>query len=48
MERAKELLLSTASVTDTAIAVGYANLAKFSAAFRRWVGSSPSLWRRQY
>lgn len=45
MERAKELL-STVSVTVAA--VGYANPAKFSAAFRRWVGSTPSLFKQQY
>jgi len=48
MERAKELLLSASSVTDAATAVGYANAAKFSAAFQRWVGSPPSLWRQQH
>lgn len=48
MEHAKELLLSSCSVTDTATAVGYANAAKFSAAFRRWVRCSPSLWRQQH
>lgn len=48
MERAKELLQSSSSVTDTATAVGYANPAKFSAAFRRWVGTTPSLWKQQH
>ena len=47
MERAKHLLQSEGSVTDTALAVGYANPAKFSAAFRRWVGVSPSQWRAE-
>jgi len=46
MKRAKELLRFGDSVTDTALAVGYANPAKFSAAFRRWVGMTPSAWKR--
>ncbi len=45
MERAKLLLKSNTSVTSTASAVGYANPAKFAAAFRRWVGTSPSEWK---
>lgn len=45
MERAKTLLKSNSSVTDTASAVGYANPAKFAAAFRRWVGMAPSEWK---
>lgn len=47
MEKAKQLLRSDISVTDVASTVGYSNPAKFAAAFRRWVGSSPSEWRRQ-
>lgn len=46
MERAKRLLRDNASVTDTASAVGYANPAKFAAAFRRWIGMSPSAWKK--
>ena len=45
MERAKVLLKSNTSVTDTASAVGYSNPAKFAAAFRRWVGMAPSEWK---
>lgn len=47
MEKAKQLLRSDMSVTDVASMVGYANPAKFAAAFRRWVGSSPSAWKRR-
>lgn len=46
MERAKSLLHEGASVTDVATAVGYANPAKFAAAFRRWIGCNPSEWRQ--
>lgn len=45
MERAKTLLTSTHSVTDVALAVGYANPAKFTAAFRRCFGTTPSEWK---
>ncbi len=45
MERAKTLLKSDVSVTLTASSVGYANPAKFAAAFRRWVGVTPSEWK---
>ena len=45
MEKAKQLLQRQTSVTDVALEVGYANPAKFSAAFRRWVGATPSQWR---
>ncbi|MEM9635132.1 MAG: AraC family transcriptional regulator, partial [Pseudomonadota bacterium] len=46
VERAKTLLRKEVSVTETALAVGYANPAKFSAAFRRSVGVTPSEWAR--
>lgn len=45
IERAKDMLKQDYSVTDIALNVGYSNPAKFSAAFRRWVGISPSKWR---
>lgn len=45
MNRAKALLLSNMSVTETAASVGYANPAKFSAAFRRWIGCTPIEWK---
>lgn len=47
MARAQLLLRDGSSVTETAIAVGYANPAKFAAAFRRWLGQSPSNWQKQ-
>lgn len=47
MENAKQLLLSGVSVTEVAIAVGYSNPSKFSAAFRRVLGCSPSEWKQQ-
>ena len=46
MEASKVLLKSGLSVTETAASVGYANPAKFAGAFRRWVGASPSDWRK--
>ncbi|MGO2011606.1 helix-turn-helix domain-containing protein [Pseudoalteromonas sp.] len=48
MERAKELLALRTSITNIATTVGYANPAKFSAAFTRWVGCTPSLWKQQH
>ncbi len=45
MSRAKVLLQSNVSVTETAASVGYANPAKFAAAFRRWVGCAPVEWK---
>lgn len=46
MERAKELLATGATILEIALAVGYANPAKFAAAFRRVCGCAPSDWRR--
>lgn len=48
MERAKLLLGSGASIMEIALAVGYANPAKFAAAFRRVCGCAPSEWRRDF
>lgn len=45
MQRAKELLESGQSITSIALSVGYANPSKFSAAFRRSVGCTPSQWK---
>ncbi|MET0675307.1 MAG: AraC family transcriptional regulator [Bradyrhizobium sp.] len=45
MERAKQLLLTSQSVTAIAVSMGYANPSKFSAAFRRLYGCSPREWR---
>ena len=46
MERAKKLLLENVPVTEIALAVGYANPAKFSATFRRRFGVTPTEWAR--
>ncbi|MFN7166609.1 MAG: helix-turn-helix transcriptional regulator [Pannonibacter sp.] len=45
MEHAKALLRSNSTIMDVALAVGYANPAKFAAAFRRFFDCSPSEWR---
>lgn len=45
MEVAKRHLNNGSSVTEVALLVGYSNPGKFSAAFRRLVGCSPSRWR---
>jgi AraC family transcriptional regulator len=45
MERAKVLLGSSMTILEIGLAVGYANPAKFAAAFRRLCGCSPSEWR---
>lgn len=45
MEIAKQHLIDGSSVTDAALMVGYSNPGKFSAAFRRLVGCSPSQWK---
>lgn len=45
VERAK-VLLADRSVTEVAIAVGYAETSSFSASFRRTTGVSPSEFRR--
>ncbi len=42
MQRAAELLRAGASVTESALEVGYANPSKFAAAFRRETGRNPS------
>jgi AraC family transcriptional regulator len=48
MERAKELLRLTISITEIATTVGYENPAKFSSAFSKLVGCTPSAWRKKY
>ncbi len=47
IERAKVLLNANVSVTETALAVGYANPAKFASAFRRGAGVPPSEWKKR-
>ncbi|RLK57412.1 AraC family transcriptional regulator [Stenotrophomonas rhizophila] len=44
MEAAKPMLLAGRSVTEVALAMGYANPGKFAAAFRRVTGQAPSRW----
>ncbi len=46
LQKAKQMLEQGGSVIETSLAVGYANPSKFSAAFRRHVGQSPSHWRK--
>jgi AraC family transcriptional regulator len=47
IERAKELLATpSSSVTDVALAVGFAETSSFSAAFRKTTGYAPSEYRR--
>lgn len=45
MEVAKELLRNNHTVTEIAMLVGYSNPSKFSAAFKRLNGKSPTQWR---
>ena len=47
MQWARAALARGCSVTEVALASGYANPSKFSAAFRRVVGCSPSAWIAQ-
>jgi AraC-like DNA-binding protein len=48
LERAKALLRdSDLSVTDVCLAVGFTSLGSFSTQFRRFVGASPSDYRRR-
>jgi AraC family transcriptional regulator len=47
MEYAKQLLRNERlGITDIAFQVGYTNPSKFSTAFRRICGASPSVWRQ--
>lgn len=48
MERAKDLIRTGQSITQVALAVGYTNPSKFAAAFKRFVGCTPTMWRRSY
>ena len=48
MERAKALLRSgNLAVTDVCLAVGFTSLGSFSTQFRRFVGDSPSAYRKR-
>jgi AraC-like DNA-binding protein len=44
--RAEELLRSARSLEAIASELGYADVAAFSRAFRRWTGRAPGAWRR--
>lgn len=46
MRKAKKLLATELPIISISLEVGYANPAKFSAAFRRLCGCSPSQWRQ--
>jgi AraC family transcriptional regulator len=46
MERAKTLLAAERSVTEVALAIGFAETSSFSAAFRKTTGFAPSAFRR--
>ncbi|MFN3891505.1 MAG: AraC family transcriptional regulator [Beijerinckiaceae bacterium] len=46
-QMARQLLECTRmSVTDLALALGYADIAAFNHAFQRWTGASPGEWRK--
>jgi len=48
MERAKALLRSgDVAVTDVCLAVGFTSLGSFSTQFRRFVGDSPTAYRKR-
>lgn len=47
MELARQLLLApSTSITNIALQIGYSNPSKFSAAFKRTFGITPSAWRK--
>ena len=49
MEYAKRLLCKgDLNITEVAMNVGYSNPSKFSAAFRRVVGVTPNIWRKEH
>lgn len=47
MHWAASVLLQGRAITEVALAAGYANPSKFSAAFRRVMGCAPSAWGRR-
>ena len=46
LERAKDLLAAGTPVTEVCMEVGFSSLGSFSALFTRWVGESPTRYRR--
>ena len=46
LARAKALLAAGTPVTDVCMEVGFSSLGSFSALFTRWVGASPTRYRR--
>jgi AraC-like DNA-binding protein len=46
LDRAKQLLAAGAPVTEVCMDIGYSSLGSFSALFTRWVGVSPTRYRR--
>ena len=46
LDRAKDLLAADAPVTEVCMEVGFSSLGSFSALFTRWVGESPTRYRR--
>ena len=46
LARAKALLADGLPVTDVCMEVGFSSLGSFSALFTRWVGASPTRYRR--
>jgi AraC family transcriptional regulator len=47
MEAAKRKLAEGSSVIDTSLSVGYTNPSKFTSAFKRIVGCTPTEWKKQ-
>jgi AraC-like DNA-binding protein len=46
-DRARELLTDpSVTLADVAFRLGFADLATFSRAFKRWTGKPPGQWRR--
>jgi AraC-like DNA-binding protein len=46
LARARRLLADGAAVTDVCMEIGFSSLGSFSALFTRWVGASPTRYRR--
>lgn len=47
LERAKKLLATGTPVTEVCVEIGFSSLGSFSALFTRWVGASPTHYRRR-